>query len=48
MSTIVGYHETTPPDPVTGALVAVAVTMAAHELGVPRPTIRYFDADYRK
>jgi hypothetical protein len=47
VSALVGYRETVPPDPVTGALVAVAVTMAAVELGVPRPTIRYFDEDHR-
>jgi hypothetical protein len=43
---LVGYRETVPPDGTTGALVALAVTMAARELGIPRPTIRYFDADH--
>jgi hypothetical protein len=47
VSALIGYRETLPPDDTTGALVAVAVTMAAGELGIPRPTIRYFDEDHR-
>jgi hypothetical protein len=47
MTALVGFRETVPPDDTTGALVAVAVTMAAVELGIPRPTIRYFDEDHQ-